>query len=92
MDALVSGGFAKNKASVAREVGLDKSRLSRLLAGKDVAGSKTVAHICSRLDRSAAADLLHAYLCDEAETVRRLAARKRGLTWSGELLVEVRTL
>lgn len=82
-------GYYANSASFAKDLRIGKPRLSRLLSGKDVPGTKTVAWICSKLDRPDAANLLQAFLLDEVETVTRLSAIKVKPSWAGEQLVVV---
>lgn len=87
--SLIERGTYKNKASVAVGLGVDKPRLTKLLNGTITAGSKTVAQLCSSLDRAEAADLLCAYLLDEVDTVTRLASEINALTWEKHALVVV---
>jgi len=44
---------------------------SRIARGKQEVGAKTVSHICRALDRKDAAQLLQAYLLDEADKIRQ---------------------
>jgi hypothetical protein len=75
--------------SVAAVLGIDKTRLSRLMSGGVTAGSRTVAQICSRVGRSDATRLLKAYLLDEADTVIRLAKQRGRPKWGKGLMVVV---
>ena len=86
---LVDRSESASMTSVAADLGIDKTRLSRLLSGGVTAGSKTVAQICSRIGRSEAARLLEAYLLDEADTVIRLAKQRGRPKWGSEALVVV---
>ena len=87
--SLIERGAYKNKASVAAGLGVVKQRLTKLLNGTITAGSKTVAQLCSSLERAEAADLLSAYLLDEVETVTRRAEKTKTLTWGKDPLVIV---
>jgi len=81
-----------SSAAIAGDLGIDKPRLSRLLGGKDIAGSRTVARVCASLSRANAGKMLRAYLRDEAETVLALAGRKARSKWGANPLVVVRTV
>jgi hypothetical protein len=75
VQSLIDDGAYPNKAATAIGLGIGHPRLSRLLTGTTLAGTKTVSTICSKINRAAASDLLLAYLQDEADTVIR-AVRK----------------
>jgi|ERR1035438_3719352 hypothetical protein len=93
LNALVRGVIDRGEhatvTSVAISLGIDKTRLSRLLSGGFIAGSKTVAQLCSRVSQTEAAILLEAYLLDEVDTVTRLAKRRGRPKWENETLVTV---
>jgi len=93
VQSLIDEGTYPNKAAAAIGLGIGHPRLSRLLTGSTLAGSKTVSTVCSRISRAAASDLLRAYLQDEADTVIR-AVRKSGTpprwsAWGTDSLVLV---
>ena len=89
---LIKSGKCENFADAALFFDLGHPRLSRLLNGSAIAGSKTLARICSKLDRDLASDLLQAYLLDEADTVVRSARRSANVSWGPDTLVEVNTV
>jgi plasmid maintenance system antidote protein VapI len=88
-EALIERGVHPNKASVAKALGVDHPRLSKLLDGSVAVGAKTVAQLCSGLDRNAATDLLEAYLLDERDAVTRSARKKGRPIWGKDTLVKV---
>jgi hypothetical protein len=87
---LLSEGPNRNQAAIAKSLGLDPPRLSRILANQIPVGARTVAIICSRLDRVSAASVLQAYLTDEIRKVRRVQ-KELGLNteWGEQDLVKI---
>ncbi len=79
----------RNRGEAADHLGIAHPRLIRLLNGKNVAGARTVAMICSNLQRREASRLLEAYLLDEIETVTSLVLDKGGKGWGKDSLVVV---
>lgn len=79
----------RNKASAARALGISHPRLASLLSGSVIAGSKTVAQICSKLDKMSASKLLQAYLLDERDTVIRTAKKTGKPKWDIHVSVEL---
>ena len=75
------------KDTIAAQLGIKAPRLSALMHGPVIAGSKTVACICEKLDRHEAGILMEAYFRDEIATVSRLAAKN---AWGTDTLVEVK--
>ena len=93
VQSLIDEGTYPNKAAAAIGLGIGHPRLSRLLTGSTLAGSKTVSTVCSRISRAAASGLLRAYLQDEADTVVQ-AVRRSGTpppwsAWGPDTLVLV---
>ena len=86
-------GRLPNQAAAAKDLGLDPPRLSRILKSSMPIGARTVAIICSRLDRESAASLLQAYLTDEVAKVRQISeelSEELGCTvWREDELVRV---
>lgn len=87
--ALVEEGFYPNVAAAAVGLGLGHPRLSRLIKGTDIAGSKTIGQLCSKLNPMAAAELLQAYLLDERDTVIRTAKETGSPKWDHLVSVEL---
>jgi hypothetical protein len=89
VQSLVDRGAFYDRGSVADFLGIKHPRLKRLLNGKNVAGARTVAKICSHLERRDASRLLEAYLRDEIELVTKLAKEQGADEWGSDKLVLV---
>lgn len=87
--ALVEEGVYPNVAAAAVGFGLKHPRLSRLIKGTDIAGSRTVGRLCSKLNPRAAAELMQAYLLDERDTVIRTAKETGRPKWDNLVSVEL---
>jgi hypothetical protein len=86
---LLKSGKYRDRRAAAVYLGITHPRLIRLLNGKNVAGARTVATICSQLGRQEATLLLEAYLLDEIETVIAVAKSKGETEWQNDALVVV---
>jgi hypothetical protein len=87
---LVAEGWRTNQGAVAVALGLGPPRLSRILSNRIPVGARTVAIVCSNLDRASAASLMQAYLTDEIDKVREVQ-RELGVTaeWGEDDLVRI---
>jgi len=85
----ISDGRGKDRSAVADTLGIQLPRLIRLSNGTNIAGAKTVARICSHLERADASRLLEAYLKDEIASVTNLAGSKARGKWGADALVVV---